>query len=224
MPAVAEPTPGVEWLALGPASRMLGVDPDTLRRWADTRRIATYSTPGGHRRFSRRALEELMSAPRGVDPTTLERLGATTERLTVAYRRGYGRGRRSSGLQTARTVVPPSDHAAFRQDGRELVDALVHYLEAADQRARSEAEAVASRIVADLGRRLGRADISLTESVAAFVGARRPLLTELGSLARGRALPGPELARLLEEASAVLDRLLLEFIAHHQTESVVAHA
>jgi len=224
MPGVADPLPGIEWLALGPASRMVGVDPDTLRRWADAGRIAIYSTPGGHRRFSRRALEELMSAPGAMPPSTLERLGATTERLTGAYRRGYGRGRRSSGLQTARTVVPPSDRAAFRQDGRELVDALVHYLEAADGRARSEAEAIASRIVADLGRRLGRAGISLTESVAAFVGARRPLLTELGSLARGRALPGPELARLLEEASAILDRLLLEFIAQHQTESAIASA
>ena len=42
------------WLSLGPASRMLGVDPDTLRRWADEGRVEAYVTPGGHRRFDRR--------------------------------------------------------------------------------------------------------------------------------------------------------------------------
>ena len=29
------PATDPRWLSLGPASRVLGVDPDTLRRWAD---------------------------------------------------------------------------------------------------------------------------------------------------------------------------------------------
>jgi DNA-binding transcriptional MerR regulator len=43
--------PARERLSLGPASRVLGVDPDTLRRWADFGQIEDYTTPGGHRRF-----------------------------------------------------------------------------------------------------------------------------------------------------------------------------
>ena len=35
---------GREWLSMGPASRFVGVDPDTLRRWADDGRVRTYST------------------------------------------------------------------------------------------------------------------------------------------------------------------------------------
>ena len=44
---------GSDWLTLGEASRMLGVDPDTLRRWSDGGKVDLLRTPGGHRRFRR---------------------------------------------------------------------------------------------------------------------------------------------------------------------------
>ena len=62
---LAAPTLGgsaTDWLSLGPASRLLGVDPDTLRRWADDGRIRAYATPGGHRRFSRTDLQQIAAA------------------------------------------------------------------------------------------------------------------------------------------------------------------
>ena len=75
----------------GPASRLLGVDPDTLRRWADEGRIEAFTTPGGHRRFDRRELERLLEARHpgvGTGPP-LATLGATPDRLSRAYRRSY---------------------------------------------------------------------------------------------------------------------------------------
>src|SRR5256712_9204234 len=39
------------WLALGEASKVLGVDGSTLRAWTDAGRIRAYRTPGGHRRY-----------------------------------------------------------------------------------------------------------------------------------------------------------------------------
>src|SRR5512147_2537487 len=57
--------PAERWLSLGPASRLVGVDPDTLRRWADDGRVEVFVTPGRHRRFDRRALERLASSGRG---------------------------------------------------------------------------------------------------------------------------------------------------------------
>src|SRR2546426_11350110 len=39
------------WLALGEASKVLGVDASTLRAWTDAGRIRAYRTPGGHRRY-----------------------------------------------------------------------------------------------------------------------------------------------------------------------------
>src|SRR5262249_37624051 len=112
---------GSELLALGPASKLVGVDPDTLRRWADDGRVEVSVTPGGHRRFHRRSLERLLRA--GSDErATLARLGGTPQRLTAAYRRTY-RTTRATAPDPVR-AVPEDDRAAWRDSGRELVTAL----------------------------------------------------------------------------------------------------
>jgi excisionase family DNA binding protein len=49
-----------EWLTLGEAARYLGVAQSTVRKWADTGRIETFKTPGGHRRFRRDDLERFL--------------------------------------------------------------------------------------------------------------------------------------------------------------------
>ncbi|TMG38937.1 MAG: helix-turn-helix domain-containing protein [Chloroflexi bacterium] len=55
---------GGDWLTLGEASRLLGVDPDTLRRWADNGKIDVFTTPGGHRRFLRASIDAMLPRPR----------------------------------------------------------------------------------------------------------------------------------------------------------------
>lgn len=201
------------WLSLGPASRMVGVDPDTLRRWADEGRIEAYVTPGGHRRFDRETIEALVSARRtGRRP--LASLGATPERLTRAYRRSY------VGDSTARDVPADDDRAReqYRRDGRLLVEALVAHLDAAagDEIARDRSEAEATALVDDLALRLATSGTSLTEAVGLFVAARRPFLDELTGLGRRRALDASRLAALYQDASGLLDRLLLRLIASYQ--------
>ncbi|MBI3912644.1 MAG: MerR family DNA-binding transcriptional regulator [Chloroflexi bacterium] len=41
-----------EWLTLQAASRHLGVNPATLRLWANQGKVSAIRTPGGHRRFN----------------------------------------------------------------------------------------------------------------------------------------------------------------------------
>jgi excisionase family DNA binding protein len=211
------------WLSLGPASRMLGVDPGTLRRWADDGRIVVYTTPGGHRRFDRAAVERLATerrpgaGRRAMRPPnrSLSSLGATPERLQRAYRRSYtGPGPTPSAVG----AVGDADRSAYRHDGRRLVAALVAYLDAdpLDELGRLAAETDAASLVDDLARRLAAAGTSLTESVALFVAARRPFLAELSGLGRRRALDPARLGALYDDASALLDRLLLRLIATYQ--------
>src|SRR2546421_9809590 len=64
-----------EWLTLGEASRILGVDPDTLRRWADSGKIDVFTTPGGHRRFIRSSIDAMLPRPRQARRQSLTALG-----------------------------------------------------------------------------------------------------------------------------------------------------
>jgi excisionase family DNA binding protein len=213
------PATQTRWLSLGPASRLVGVDPDTLRRWADDGRVEAFVTPGGHRRFDRRRLEAIISDRRAGN-RPLASLGASPARLNRAYRRRYS-------SDSAAHQVPAEDEASrerYRRDGRLLVEALIAHLDAhasdAPERARSEAAAAA--LVDDIARRLAAAGTSLTEAVGLFVAARRPFLDELTGLGRRRALDSARLAALYDDASGLLDRLLLRLIATFQEASVVS--
>src|SRR5207244_10107831 len=74
------------WLSLGEASRVLGISQGTLRRWADRGQVASFTTPGGHRRFPRAAILGLVPAERVRRPQIADE-GGSTERIAGAYRR-----------------------------------------------------------------------------------------------------------------------------------------
>jgi excisionase family DNA binding protein len=204
------------WLSLGPASRLLGIDPDTLRRWADEGRVSAWATPGGHRRFDRAALERLATSrrPTGRGPA-LASLGASPERLSRVYRRHYAETPSSPG---AAGGTDEAEREAHRRDGRHLIGTLIDYLDAdpRDRAARERLEADAQAVVDDQAHRLAAGGASLTEAVSGFVGARQPFLAELAGLGRRRSLDPARLAALYGDASALLDRLLLRFIESHQ--------
>ena len=203
------PTPTSRWLSLGPASRMVGVDPDTLRRWADEGRVEAYVTPGGHRRFDRRAIEALVASRRSAT-RPLTSLGASPERMARAYQRRYARN--AAGVPASAGAA--ADRERYRADGRRLVEALVAHLDAdpADSAARERSEAEAGALVDDLAVRVAGSGTSLTEAVGLFVTARQPFLAELSGLGRRRALDASRLAALFEQATGLLDRLLVRFV------------
>lgn len=204
--------PGDPWLSLGPASALLGVDPDTLRRWADVGRIRSFTTPGGHRRFSRTDVDRLQAARRS-GRRSLTALGATPERFTRAYARSYRSG------ATPAPVARDDDvnREAFRLEGRRLVETLIAYLDANEAGSKTALEADAASIVDLAARRLAAGGTDAPSATAAFVAARGPFLDALESLGRRRSLEAPAVMSLYAEATALLDRLLLHFVAtfHH---------
>jgi excisionase family DNA binding protein len=62
-----------DWLTLGQAAKFLGVAQSTIRKWSDHGRVPAFYTPGGHRRYRRRDLEQFLerSGPAGRDPGPL---------------------------------------------------------------------------------------------------------------------------------------------------------
>ena len=203
-------------LSLGPASRLLGVDPDTLRRWADEGRIEVFTTSGGHRRFARATVERILEARRHDATLRLATLGATKDRLSRAYRRGYAS---TTDVGDVRAAIPEADREPFRDGGRALVAALLAHLDAPDEASRDRAESLAIDTTEALARRLAGAGIGLGDAVSLFVAARRPFLTELGVIARRRSLDPDRLAAIYDASSGLLDRLLLRLVAAHQEAS-----
>jgi excisionase family DNA binding protein len=214
VPTQKNPQRGPDWLPLGRASRIVGVDPDTLRRWADEGRVEVYHTPGGHRRFQRTSLQRLIRS-NSRQRVRISRLGAPEERLVAAYRRTY----RHDGEVTPDSVaaIPESDRGIFREHGRQLVSALVSHLDTDGAPRRAALEA-ATAIAHELGVRLARSGASLTEGVVLFVAARKPFMSELGALARRRALDSRQVSMLFDQASDALDRCLLSFIEGHRSD------
>jgi hypothetical protein len=191
---------------------MLGVDPDTLRRWADAGRVRSFTTPGGHRRFARPELERVLTV-RHTGRRSLAALGVTPERFARAYGRDYRAGVATPG------DVDDAAREAFRTDGRRLVETLLAYLHADSAIAKSALEAEANGVVDQTARRLSRAGMSTVDATSAFVGARAPFLLALESLGRRRALDAPAVMRLYAEAATLLDRLLLRFVAALQQDA-----
>jgi excisionase family DNA binding protein len=56
-PAGAEP----DWLTLGQAAKYIGVAQSTIRKWSDQGLLSAFYTPGGHRRFRRRDLDDFLA-------------------------------------------------------------------------------------------------------------------------------------------------------------------
>jgi excisionase family DNA binding protein len=201
-----------DWLSLGPASRVLGVDPDTLRRWADAGRVRSFATPGGHRRFAHADLHRLQEVRRAAK-RPLATLGATPERLARAYARSY----RAGSTASATRVVDGPERDAFRAEGRRLIEALVAFLDASTTTRKAAAEAEAMTVVAVTARRLAESRTDMAAAIAAFVAARRPFLDELESIGRRRSLEAAAVMGLYAEAGALLDRLLLHFVETFQS-------
>ena len=52
---------GKEFITPGEASKLSGLDIQTIRKLADTKKIASFTTPSGHRRINRKSLQELLN-------------------------------------------------------------------------------------------------------------------------------------------------------------------
>ncbi|MGZ6270035.1 MAG: MerR family transcriptional regulator [Candidatus Limnocylindrales bacterium] len=203
-----------EWIGLGEASRLLGISHGTLRRWADEGRLAVFTTPGGHRRFSRSSLRALLPAGRAQRPS-LARLGASPERIVRAYR--PARRRRAPATPPAPWLqaLGEADLAAFRERGRGIVTALLGHLDASDPAIRALRLQEACQVAAEHGREVARLGASMSQAVQTFLQFRTPFVAELAATARRRGLDTREATELLVQAEAAMDQLLVATMTGH---------
>lgn len=160
------PTRSARWVSLSRACEILGVDESTLRRWADSGRLRSYRTPGGHRRFSLVNLEEMVAGEnrhRGADEM---------ERLVVPrIRRQLQRARQDQDGWYAQ--LSEGNRQALRELGRHLIEMAGEYMDRRTRRAGLLDQAL------DIGHEYGRilieAGLPLSSAIAAYIGFRKTM-------------------------------------------------
>lgn len=199
---------GTLWLTLGEASRMLGVDPDTLRRWADNGKIDVLKTPGGHRRFLRESIEGMLPRPR----RSLTAVGDAPDRIAAEFRK---RVRSDLATQDWTRHFDETSLRWFRERGMRMSDLLIRHLDAGRTSHRVQLEEATA-----LGREYGiearRQGLSLGEATQAFLFFRARFLAEIANVARRRSLEPRSATALFAEADRALDVVILALIDGHR--------
>ncbi|MBA2720747.1 MAG: helix-turn-helix domain-containing protein [Chloroflexi bacterium] len=204
-----------DWVSLSEASRVLGVSPATLRRWSDAGRLRVFTTPGGHRRFSRSALERLLPADRVRRPS-IGGAGLTPSRIARTYRRA---SRAVAPELPWVLVLTDEQRLLFRERGHVLAASLLHYLDATQAEAADHHLRDASRSAAEYGRVAAGLRLSLSQTVEGFLRFRAPFHHELALATRRRGFSAAEATDLLETAELAMDRLLVATMTGHSLET-----
>jgi excisionase family DNA binding protein len=200
-----------DWISLSEASRVLGVSPATLRRWSDAGRLRVFTTPGGHRRFSRSALERLLPADRSRRPS-IGAADVTPSRLARTYRRA----RREVAPELPWVLaLTDEQRLLFRERGHVLAASLLQFLDASQPDAATHHLQEASDSAEEYGSIAAGLGLSLSQTVEGFLRFRAPFHHELAIAARRRGFDASETTDLLETAELAMDRLLIATMSGH---------
>ena len=192
---------------------MLGVDPDTLRRWADDGKIDVFTTPGGHRRFLRTSIEAFIPKPRPARRASLSAMGEPPDRIATEFRK---RVRTELTDQDWRTRFDQSSLRWFRERGMRMSELLLGSLDTSRRPGREMLIAQAEALGREYGVEAKRAGLSLGEATQAFLFFRARFMAEIAQVARRRSVETAQAAVLFAEADAALDRIILALITGHQ--------
>ena len=199
-----------EWLSLGEASRLLGVNESTLRRWADAGLVQTFRTPGGHRRFAapdlRRIIdaagEDLIDGP-AFDGEAVERIRARLREADGAQRGWLDR-------------LSPEARTQLAKLGRQTVGLVERYLTAPDDR--EALETAATVVGGGYAAVLREAGVRLTEAVSAFAYFRRGMDEAVRAYASSHGLSSDATAGLWERVAVLEDHLLVGLTGAYEPE------
>jgi excisionase family DNA binding protein len=202
---------GTDWLSLSEASRVLGVSAATLRRWSDAGRLRVFTTPGGHRRYSRDGLERLLPADRSRRPA-LGSAGLTPSHIARTYRRTMRGGQPELPWVL---VLTDAQRALFRERGQLLAAELLQHLDALHPEAAAHHLKEAADSAAEYGRIAAAQGLSLSQTVEGFLRFRAPFHHELVLATRRRGFDAAETTELLEAAESAMDELLVATMSGH---------
>lgn len=198
------------WLSLREASRQMGVSAATLRTWADDGRVASYRTPGGHRRFradaspamvrdKNRAIETRW---RLLEYSALGRIRVTMEEWAHTH--------------SVFSAMPQRARIEHRALGRELVQLLVTALQ---QQGRSPADS-AARLGKQYAKLHRRYDIDLHNAFTILGFFRSAFLASVIEFGFGLGDPASQqLVLWMERANEIIDGVGIAMLESMSEES-----
>jgi excisionase family DNA binding protein len=197
-----------DWLSISAASQVLGISLPTLRRWSDDGRVPSVRTLGGHRRFSRQAIQSLnllaIREPHGVAMETALSLPDSLNRQHLNDQEWHRRLIIGSGTEPAL--------ARMRGLGQRLLGLLLQHVHSRAHESQYLAEATA--VGTTYGAEAARAGVSLADTAQAFLYFRR-------ACARITAPAGPanlaEVISLHERIEVFMDAVLLGALAGYES-------
>jgi excisionase family DNA binding protein len=194
---------------------MLGVDPDTLRRWSDAGKIDVFTTPGGHRRFPRSAVEALLPRPRA-RRALLTALGEPPDRVASELRRRVRSDLAALSEQEWHARLDERSLQWFRERGRRMGDLLLGYLDTQRRAGRGQFVAQAEALGKEYGVEAAKRGLSIGEATQAFLFFRARFMAEIATVARRQSLDATQTAALFEEADRALDGVIVALVEGHR--------
>jgi excisionase family DNA binding protein len=200
-----------DWVGLTEASSLLGVSPATVRRWSDAGRLRAFTTPGGHRRFSRAALKRLLPADRARRPS-IGGAGLTPSRIARSYRRA---SREAAPELSWVLALTDEQRALFRDRGQVLARSLLQHLDSDEPENAAHHLKSANVSAAEYGDMAATLGLSLSQTVEGFLRFRAPFHHELAGAAGRRGFDPAETSDLLMTAERAMDQLLVATMTGH---------
>lgn len=195
-----------DWLSIRQASRLLGVHIGTIREWTNNGILTSYRTPGGHRRFSRIALEQFLAQQHQASPhkpnSTAQVLSRVREELRAHSHADW--------LKQSKEPPAEPDRTRQREIGQRLLTYVIDYVQEPDDRERLLNNG--RRVAREYGQMLMAGGISAGSAARATIRFRQLILKTVLELHLGSRTGDEEDARLFQRVSAFLDEILLAIV------------
>lgn len=206
-----------EWISMREACDLLGVSPATVRRWSDSGKLRAFTTPGGHRRFARAAVLDLLPPAPGQRPP-LGGLGLTAARMSELYLRQMS----DAGASTSALDLEGDHLEALSHHWDEIVTAIHAAVDADCPEDRRSAIQRGSNAAREHGRITAVQGACSIENLTSFLNWRRIFLAELATACRRRALDTAATCDLMLATTRSFDEFVPALLDGHESATVAS--
>ena len=198
-----------QWLTLGSARALLGINEATLRQWADHGLVRVFRTPGGHRRFSTEDIYALIEdGSPNAEPSVRVGTGAA---VLPRIRRRVRASRPSAPAWMAKFDGP--SHERMRGLGRQFLDRCIEFMDGSN---REETLAAATELGKAYGAESLDRGLSSTEALGAFIFFRNATVEAIKPALLRRGASADDVCTALEQLSRLTDEVLVSLMASYQ--------